>query len=99
MATHPVMIDISNNPDLVRLVEEVKNTKKPRILKQDSEPVAMLMPMEPAGKQRDKKARSQTHYKAFLAAAGSLKGFIDAERLKKDIYESRKLLTRPAIEV
>lgn len=99
MATHPITIDISNNPDLVRLVEEMKSTKKPRILKRDSEPVAMLMPVEPAAKQKEKRARSQTHYKAFLAAAGSLKGFIDAERLKKDIYESRKLLTRPAIEV
>ena len=99
MATHPITIDISNNPDLVRLVEEMKNAKQPRILEENKKPVAMLMPMETAGKQREKKARSQIHYKAFLAAAGSLKGFIDAERLKKDIYESRKLLTRPAIEV
>lgn len=41
-----ISIDISHNPDLVRLVEEVQASKRPRILKQDSEPVAMLMPME-----------------------------------------------------
>src|SRR5438132_13606289 len=45
MATHPVTIDISNNPDLVRLVEEMKHAKQPRILEENNTPVAMLMPM------------------------------------------------------
>ena len=48
MSRHLTPIDISNIPDLVRIVEEMKHTKEPRILKQDSEPVAMLMPMETA---------------------------------------------------
>src|SRR5205823_8366040 len=39
---------ISNIPDLVRIVEEMKHTKEPRILKRGSSPVAMLMPMETA---------------------------------------------------
>jgi len=43
MATHPITIDISNNPDLVRLVEEMKHAKQPRILEQNKKPVAMLM--------------------------------------------------------
>jgi hypothetical protein len=38
-------IDISNMPDLVRLVEDMKHTKEPRILKKGSAPVAMLVPM------------------------------------------------------
>jgi hypothetical protein len=41
-------IDISKMPDLVRIVEDMKHTKEPRILKQGSAPVAMLMPMETA---------------------------------------------------
>ena len=45
MSTHPSPIDISTSPDLVRIVEELKITKQPRILKQDSKPVAMLMPV------------------------------------------------------
>ena len=35
-------------PDLVRLVEDMKHTKEPRILKQGSAPVAMLVPMATA---------------------------------------------------
>jgi hypothetical protein len=41
-------IDISNMPDLVRIVEDMKHAKEPRILKQGSAPVAMLVPMTTA---------------------------------------------------
>jgi len=39
-------IDISHIPDLVRIVEDMKDAKEPRILKKGSSPVAMLMPMK-----------------------------------------------------
>jgi hypothetical protein len=45
MSTTPPPIDISTIPDLIRIVEELKTTKQPRIIKQDSEPVALLMPV------------------------------------------------------
>src|SRR5690348_3437860 len=48
MSRHLTPIDISNIPDLLRIVEEMRHSKEPRILKRDSEPVAMLMPMETA---------------------------------------------------
>ena len=95
MNTTPTPIDISNMPDLVRLAEEVEITQKPRSLVRDSETVAILMPVEHVVK----KSKSQKHYKAFLAAAGSLKGLIDAEQLKKDIYESRTIATRPLLRL
>jgi hypothetical protein len=41
-------IDISHIPDLVRIVEDMKDAKEPRILKKGSAPVAMLMLMETA---------------------------------------------------
>jgi hypothetical protein len=45
MSRHLTPIDISNNPGLIHLVEEVKKARQPRILKQDDKPVAVLMPM------------------------------------------------------
>ena len=33
--------------------------------------------------------------KARVETAGSWKGLVDAERLKRDIYESRQIVTRP----
>jgi hypothetical protein len=48
MSSNHTPIDISNMPDLVRLVEDMKHTKEPRILKKGSAPVAMLVPMATA---------------------------------------------------
>ena len=95
MATHPTPIDISNMPDLMRLVEEVEVTKQPRKLMRDKETIALLVPVAKA----EKKSTSQKRYKAFLAAAGSLKGLLDADELKEHIAESRKIASRPVIRL
>jgi hypothetical protein len=60
-------IDISNMPDLVRLVEEVETTNTPRELKRDNQTVAVLMPTihVPA------KKTSKTSVKEVLALAGA----------------------------
>jgi hypothetical protein len=52
MSKHMQPIDISKIPDLVRIVEEMKDAKEPRILKKGSAPVAMLMPLETSTNQR-----------------------------------------------
>lgn len=38
-------IDITNIPALRRIIADMKNAKQPRLLKQDSETVAMLLPI------------------------------------------------------
>src|SRR2546421_13048317 len=43
--THPTAIDITNMPTLRHVVEELRTTKQPRLLKQDSKPVALLLPL------------------------------------------------------
>ncbi len=48
MSAIPVSIDIKNiasNKDLLRLAEEVKKTKTPRVLTKDNETLAVLMPV------------------------------------------------------
>src|SRR6266436_1738485 len=73
MAAHPTPIDISHLPDLLRLVEEVKTTKQPRILKRDNETVAMLMPVGTGVKSKKHRAKTKADYTAFRAAFGSWK--------------------------
>ena len=54
-------------PDLVRIAEEVEATNKPRVLKRDNTPIAVLMPVK-------KKPSSQAKSKAIketLALAGA----------------------------
>lgn len=99
MATHPTPIDISGMPELVRIVEEVKTTKQPRILKRDSEAVALLMPMHTTGSSKKKQTKTKGDYEAFLAAAGSWKD-VDVEQFKAAIYESRRRTnTRPPVKL
>ncbi len=67
MAADTIPVEISNNPELLRLAEEVKATNKPRLLKRDNTPLAILTPVK-------KKQSSQSKSKAMketLALAGA----------------------------
>jgi hypothetical protein len=45
-------IDISNDPELLKLAEEVYTTHEPRILRRDDEDLAVLMPVKPKRKRK-----------------------------------------------
>ena len=64
MSSNLTSIDITNNPDLLRLAEEVAATKTPRKLTRDHKTVAVLMPVAPS-------TSTKTAYEASLAAIGS----------------------------
>src|SRR6266568_3355240 len=86
MSKHLTPVDISTittYPDLLHLVEEVNTTKQPRILKRDSETVAVLMPVATAI-QPKKRTKTKADHEAFLASAGSWKD-VDTETLLKNI--------------
>ena len=98
MSTNFTSIDISTIstlPDLLRLVEEVKETKTPRILKRDSEPVALLMPVGTAVKPEKKPKPTKADYDASLAALGSWRD-LDPDALIADVYRAREEGSRPA---
>ena len=97
MQKHHTPIDISNMPELVRLVEELKTTNTPRLLKKDSKDVALLIPVDSAAKSKRKAGKTQADFEAFKSSAGGWKGLVDTEKLKRDIYESRKISTRSPI--
>ena len=67
MSTDTTPIEISNNPELLRLAEEVEATKKPRLLKRDNIPVALLTPVK---KKQTSLAKSKT-IQETLALAGA----------------------------
>jgi hypothetical protein len=64
---HPTSIDITNIPELVRIAEEVEATNKPRVLKRDNTPIAILTPVK---KKPSAKAK-QKAMKETLALAGA----------------------------
>jgi hypothetical protein len=67
MTANPTPIDISTMPDLARLAEEVEATQKPRLLKRDNTPIALLSPVK---KKQSSLAKSKA-IKETLALAGA----------------------------
>lgn len=92
-------IDISDIPELLRLVEELRKGDEPRVLRRDSEDLAILTPVKGLSKRRAKRAKNKTAYEAFLSSAGSWKGIVDTDKLVADIYESRRRSSRPPVEL
>jgi hypothetical protein len=85
-------IDISNKPDILRIAEEVKMTKKPRLLKRNGESVAMLMPVGTAVKHKPTglwaRYDPQRVRAALEQSAGALAG-VDRTQLKTEIAAQR----------
>jgi hypothetical protein len=90
MARELERIDISNLPDLLRLVEEVRAANEPRVLRRGSEDLAVLTPVRSPTKQRRGSAKTEADYEAFRSSAGGWKGLVDVGHVKKNISESRR---------
>jgi len=96
-------IDISNNPDLLRLAEDVRRRNASAVLRNGDEAVAVMMPVTDTATRKVTrspfKKKSQADIDAFLAAAGGWKDLVDTEQLKRDITESRARSGRPPIKL
>jgi hypothetical protein len=82
--THLIPIDISNIPELVRIAEEVEATNKPRELRRDDTPIAILTPVK-------KKQPSQAKRKAIeeaLALAGAWKD-LPSDQMEEELDRIR----------
>ena len=88
MTREAARIEISTMPDLARLAEEVARTRTPRVLRRGDEDLAVLSPAKPK-RRRTWKRPSEEDIARSLAAAGSWKGIVDTERLKRELDEAR----------
>ncbi len=93
-------IDISDNPDLLRLVETMRRRNTSAVLTNGAEDVAVVTPVgESIPKKRAKRAKTQADHDAFIQAAGSWTGLIDAEEFKAYIRERRTTANRPSVKL
>jgi hypothetical protein len=94
--TTPTPIDITNSPELRHLVEEMRASKQPRLLKQDREPVALLLPLGTTHTQHPPTTKEEVWadydavkvQSALAQSAGILAG-INRTRLLTDIRNQR----------
>lgn len=91
-------INIDDVSDLLSLAEEVRTTKEPRVLRRDSEDIAILMPVTSPIRREIKRKKTKADYAAFHSAAGGWKD-VDTDTLIKNIYEDRHLSNRPPVEL
>lgn len=95
-------IDIGDDPALLRIVEEVRMGNKPRVPRRNGEDVAMVVPIrhgQTAARRPRGQRKTDADYAAFRSAAGGWKDLIDIDQFIKDTYESRRISTRPPVEL
>jgi hypothetical protein len=93
MAQEAQPIDVQTLPDMTRLAREVNETGKARLIQVGGD-VVRLSPARPRAP-LPRKRPTPDDIQAALAAAGSWKGLVDAEQLKRDLDDARSSDARP----
>jgi|SRR5579884_1404785 len=91
-------IDISDNPELLRLVEAVHAGHAPRVLRAGGKDVAIMAPIETASEPRAPRPKTPEDYAAFRSSAGSWAD-VDTDKLIEEIYEQRRRSSRPPVDL
>lgn len=88
MARTTTVIDITNIPELRRIVEEARATGAAGVLRIDDEDVAVLTPIgtDDRVERHGDDAEAEA---AFLSSFGGWAGLVDSEQLKRDLKEAR----------
>jgi hypothetical protein len=89
MAQEQQTINVSNNPVLRDLVEEVARTRQPKVLRvDDSQTEVVLMPAKPRS---HRATLTPAKREAILRATfGAWKGLIDPDQLKRELNELQR---------
>jgi hypothetical protein len=96
MAQARPIIDISDNPELLHIVEQAREARAPIVLRAGGEEVAEITTLKPA-RRSQKRAKTQADFEEFLSTFGSWEG-VDGEALKAELRAARGS-NRPPIEL
>ena len=96
MTIKPAYVDATENSVLSQLAQEVRDSNTPRVIRVGNEDVAVLVPVR---RRRAKRPLTDADRQAFLSSLGGWKDLVDTDKLIHDIYESRRISTRPPVEL
>jgi hypothetical protein len=91
-------IDISEMPEVAKLVDELSKSDKPRMLRRGEEDVAILTPVASEKQNLEDRKPSPEQLAAARSAAGSWTDF-DAETFIEQIYRDRENWNRPPVKL
>lgn len=77
MAAESQPIDIAHLPELARLADEVRATRRPRVLRRDNEDIAVLTPVPVARPKRTRQGGDDTLLRLIGIASGPDDGIHD----------------------
>ncbi|MGH2561456.1 MAG: hypothetical protein ACRDJH_20520 [Thermomicrobiales bacterium] len=98
MAAIAKSIDVEDMPELNRIAQEVSESGESLLLREKGRNLAVIHPAEWSHSIGSRRIRTAGDVEAFLRTAGGWKD-VDTDRLMNDILESRKLQTRPPVEL
>jgi hypothetical protein len=92
-------VDVTNDPELLRLAEEVRRSGRPRLIRRGGEDLAVLSPVGSVTRRTTRKSKTYTRAddEAFLASAGAWTDFDLEEFLKRN--EESRTLSRPPVDL
>jgi hypothetical protein len=92
-------IDVTKQPELLQLAEDVRASGEACSLERDGEVLAVVKPVVAPRKQHSAREAADAGYEAFLAAAGGWRDLIDTDTFIQDNSESRRRSVRPPVEL
>jgi hypothetical protein len=90
-------VDVSNNPELKRLAEEVAESGIGLVLHDANTKLATVLPAKTTSQRRRGRERTEADVEAFRSAAGSWSD-LDTEEIKRWIYAGRES-SRPPVDL
>jgi hypothetical protein len=84
------LIDVEDHPDLICLVDDLRNPDGEVVIRQHGEEIAVVIPIRGHVPKRARRVITDEDRAAFRAAFGAWKD-VDTDRLLKDIYADRDM--------
>lgn len=85
--------------DPVSVLNRVMKENETVVVEKENGVGAVVSPVGLTKIRRRRRPKTEADYEAFLASAGGWKDLVDTEKLKADIYESRRISSRPPVEL
>lgn len=98
MATQSKTVDLREHPELLHLVELIRESGEECVLRDGDENIAVIRPIL-AGDESPVPNLTEEGIERLWELAGAWSGIVDTERLRLDHYESRRILGRPRVQL
>jgi hypothetical protein len=86
--------------DVAGVLDRIVRDHETVVVERGGSDAVVVRPEAPQpGHRRGRRPRTLADREAFLATAGAWNGLVDTERLKADVAASRRLSSRPPVEL